>query len=123
MQCLCLFLERLSRTPVMSFADPQGSADHSLETSALLSPLLFNIFVRLLPYSCDGDVFQFADDLTNSISDSNPAALSIKLENAYNKIKVFCDNKMLQINLIKTQIIIFKSPNKSLPPDYCINLE
>src|SRR3989442_9343489 len=30
---------------------------------------------------------------------------------------------MLQINLTKTQLIIFKSPNKSLPPDYCIYLE
>ena len=93
---------------------PQGSS---------LSPLLFNIFVRQLPESCDGNVFQFADDLTNSAADSDPIALATKLEASYNKIKAFCDNKLLQINLTKTQLIVFKSPNKSLPPDYSITLE
>jgi len=47
---------------------PQGSS---------LSPLLFNIFVRHLPLSCDGQVFQFADDLTNSVADANILALSL----------------------------------------------
>ena len=114
---------RYQRVVIGDSTSPWLAVSKGVPQGSSLSPLLFNIFVRLLPHSCDGDVFQFADDLTNSISDCNPAALSIKLENAYNKIKVFCDNKMLQINLTKTQLIIFKSPNKSLPPDYCINLE
>src|SRR6267154_2594041 len=92
---------------------PQGSA---------LSPLLFNIFVRQLPQACDGDVYQFADDLTNSVSDSDPVALSSKLQSAYSKVKYFCDNKNLLINVAKTQLVVFKSAYKHLPADFCITL-
>jgi len=59
---------------------PQGSA---------LSPLLFNIFVRNIPLSADGHVFQFADDLTNSVSASDPLTLTSKLQTSYSKIKSF----------------------------------
>jgi len=57
---------------------PQGSS---------LSPLLFNIFIRQLPLSCDGQVFQFADDLTNSVADADPLNLSNKLQSTFTKIK------------------------------------
>ena len=52
---------------------PQGSS---------LSPLLFNIFVRQLPQACEGNVYQFADDLTNSVVASDPLTLSTKLQAA-----------------------------------------
>lgn len=92
---------------------PQGSA---------LSPLLFNIFVRDLPQACDGAVFQFADDLTNSVSDTDPIALSLKIQASYAKVKAFCDTKKLHINLSKTQLIIFKSSNKKLPANFTIDI-
>src|SRR5881296_3847453 len=50
---------------------PQGSP---------LSPLLFNIAIRNLPQRCDTDLFQYADDLTNSTSDKDIEGLSWKLQ-------------------------------------------
>ena len=93
---------------------PQGSP---------LSPLLFNIAVRLLPNCCNSDLFQYADDLTNSTSDSDLNVLVSKLQISYGKIKVFCEDKKLTINTAKTQVIILKSPRKKLPVDFSVSLE
>ena len=92
---------------------PQGSS---------LSPLLFNIFVRELPQACDGAVFQFADDLTNSVTASDPIVLSSNLQAAFTKVKSFCDTRELAINLSKTQLIIFKSSHKLLPTDFAVDI-
>ena len=81
------------------------------------------LLVRQLPLACDGDVYQFADDLTNSVSDSNPEALSAKLQDSYAKVKSFCDNKNLQINLSKTQLVVFKTARKQLPSGFSITLD
>jgi len=93
---------------------PQGSS---------LSPLLFNILVRRLPECSGSDCFQFADDLTNSVADSNPSLLSSKLEAINYNVKNFCQDFHLQINLKKTQLIVFKSSSRMLPKDFHIVLD
>ena len=85
--------------------------------------ILFNIMVRQLPLVCSTEVFQFADDLTNSTSANDPNQLSAKLQDNYSKIKAFCSNIGLEINLNKTQLIIFKSAAKKLPPNFVISLD
>ena len=40
-----------------------------------------------------------------------------ELSNVCSSTKAFCNSKQLDINLSKTQIIIFKSPSKNLPDD------
>jgi len=93
---------------------PQGSP---------LSPLLFNIAVRHLPRVCDTDLFQFADDLTNSASDKDLEGLSSKLQRSYEKIKEFCEDRKLKINPSKTQLIIFKSSNKRLSENFSLSID
>ena len=58
------------------------TVDKGVPQGSPLSPLLFNIVVRHLPRACDSDVFQFADDLTNSVSDNDFNGLSTKLQTA-----------------------------------------
>jgi len=93
---------------------PQGSP---------LSPLLFNIVVRHLPKVADSDVFQFADDLTNSVADTNFEGLTTKLQSTYSKVKSFCEERMLKINLDKTQLIVFKPASKKFPPNFQLTLD
>jgi len=93
---------------------PQGSP---------LSPLLSNIAVRQLPSRCDTDLFQFADDLTNSTSDNDIDGLASKLQRSYENIKGFCEERKLLINPSKTQLIIFKSPKKKITENFTMTLD
>ena len=93
---------------------PQGSA---------LSPLLFNILMRQLPSASGSDCFQFADDLTNSATCSDLNGLRDKLEKVYCNIKSFCTRFNMEINLKKTQLIVFKPVRKILPDEFHIVLD
>ena len=93
---------------------PQGSS---------LSPLLFNILVRHLPARSGSHCLQFADDLTNSVAEKTPDLLRSKLELVYNNVKRFCQSINLDINLKKTQLIVFKSSTRQLPKDFEVVLD
>ena len=93
---------------------PQGSP---------LSPLLFNILVRHLPSASGAECFQFADDLTNSAADPNLDSLRLKLQNIYQNVKQYCMSCNMQINLKKTQLIIFKKSGKKVPDDFQVVLD
>ena len=114
---------RFQRVKLDKITSPWKPVSKGVPQGSSLSPLLFNIFVRQLPLACDGDVYQFADDLTNSASDSNLEALSVKLQASYAKAKSFCDNKNLHINLSKTQLVIFKTARKQMPTDFSIKFD
>ena len=93
---------------------PQGSP---------LSPLLFNILVRNLPSESGSDCFQFADDLTNSVSSNNLEELGAKLKCTYENVKGFCHSFNLHINLKKTQLIVFKPVQRPLTDEFHIQLD
>ncbi len=114
---------RVQRVKLDKVTSPWKPVSKGVPQGSSLSPLLFNIFVRQLPLACEGDVYQFADDLTNSVSDSNPEALCVKLQASYAKVKSFCDNKNLHINLSKTQLVVFKTARKQLPSGFSITLD
>jgi len=93
---------------------PQGSG---------LSPLLFNIFARSLPSSCDSPVIQFADDVTASEADKDVDAVFHRLATSYDSIKTFCNDRGLTLNANKTQLIVFKTPAKKISGDIEIILD
>lgn len=76
-----------------------------------------------MPRSSQSDVFQFADDLTNSAADEDLNVLSTKLQNDYQGLRDFCQDRNLHINLNKTQLIIFKPARKKLPDNFGIPLD
>ena len=78
---------------------PQGSC---------LSPILFNIYVRLLPSYVSDPIFQFADDLTNSTTSNNLNDLRKNLTDNFYKIKAFCSELDLTINSEKKTMHYFK---------------
>ena len=93
---------------------PQGSC---------LSPLLFNIYVRRLPAATASSTVQFADDVTQSEADRDARQVLIRLEESFREVKSFCEQRELVINTNKTQLIIFKTPQRKLPEDLNIVLD
>lgn len=93
---------------------PQGSC---------LSPLLFSIYVSDLPMKITADVYQFADDTTEANTASTIEELVPMLEKNLKETLDYCSENALQLNLQKTQLIIFKQPSKKLPEDFTISLD
>ena len=92
---------------------PQGSC---------LSPLLFNIFVRHIPTLTEADCIQFADDITESVADMCLAGMAQKLTVSFEKVKQYCDSNELVVNAAKTQLIVFKAPNRKIPEEFKLTL-
>jgi len=93
---------------------PQGSG---------LSPLLFNIFARKLLKQCTSSTFQFADDTTLATANLSLSAVVENLMASFYAVKEFCDSHELKINQEKTQFIVFKKPEKSIPDDFQLTLD
>ena len=93
---------------------PQGSC---------LSPLLFNIYVYDLPAAVDLDIYQYADDITESATADNVEEITNNLVEGFKQTQIYCNSLDLQVNATKTQFIMFKQPTKKLPMDLCINLD
>ena len=79
---------RLKRVKVNNVTTPWREVSKGVPQGSSLSPLLFNILVRHLPETSGSDCFQFADDLTNSVAESNPGLLCSKLETVYSNVNV-----------------------------------
>ena len=94
--------DRIQRVKIGSAVSTWSPVSKGVPQGSPLSPLLFNIAVRLLPHSVDTEVFQFADDLTNAVADKNADNLALKLQDSYSTIKSFCADKNLSINVDKT---------------------
>ena len=93
---------------------PQGSC---------ISPILFNIYTRLLPDKVSDPIFQFADDITNSTSANNVEQIETNLTENFRHIKEFCQELNLKINTEKTQCIILKLPSKKMDKPFELQLD
>jgi len=93
---------------------PQGS---------ILSPLLFNIFVRNFARQCTSPIFQFANDTMLITEEPSLSVVTEKLSAAFDDVKQFCDAHDLKINLEKTQLILFKKPGTPIPDDFHLILD
>jgi ribonuclease P/MRP protein subunit RPP40 len=115
---LALFVDFLSNrrqrvTQNGSFA-PWRNISKGVPQGSCLSPILFNIFIRLLPSVLNDPIFQFADDLTNSTTSNNITDLKFKLTENFNSIKRFCSKIDLTINASKTQCLLLKLPSQKI---------
>jgi ribonuclease P/MRP protein subunit RPP40 len=112
--------QRVTQTTV---ATPWKPVTQGVPQGSGLSPLLFNIFVRKLPAACSADTLQFADDVTNSVADTDAAVIARKLTDSFYEVKSFCDEHHLKINAAKTQLVVFKTPSKRLPDSFEIVID
>lgn len=82
-----------------------------------MGPLLFSIFVRNIP--TEVDCVQFADDITKSVADKDLAVIAQKLTTSFTKVKDYCKSNDLVVKTSRTQLLIFETPNKKIPDDFC----
>ena len=124
---LNLFIDFLSRRKFRVIQDNQVGSwmdiSKGVPQGSCLSPMLFNIYVRLLPSFVSDPIFQFADDLTNSSTSNNLNDLRKNLTENFNKVKAFCSELDLTINSEKTQCIILKLPSTKIENDFELLLD
>lgn len=115
--------DRFQRVARKADATPWKPVQRGVPQGSCLSPLLFNIYVRNLPAANLLSTKQYADDITDSISGSDPAVIARQLTEGFNATKQFCDEHELEINATKSQLMIFKAPNKQFPGDFELTLD
>ena len=76
-----------------------------------------------IPKFAQSNTWQFADDVTQSEVAVTTEAVISKLEETFLRTKNFCQDKRLNINEAKTQLIIFKSAAKRIPDNIVLNLD
>ena len=114
---------RVQRVSQGGILTPWNPISRGVPQGSCLSPLLFNILVRDLPRAVRSSTWQFADDVTHSVSSNSAETIKKELADVYLATKNFCSSKHLQINLAKTQFIIFKSPSRKLEVDFSLVLD
>jgi len=109
----------VTRESITSFK----SINRGVPQGSCLSPLLFNIYVNDLPLGLSCDTTQDADDITESAHDTSLNTVKTKLIDSFAQTVDYCNKLELTVNTSKTQIIIFKNPNKkfNVNPEISIN--
>ena len=90
---------------------------------SVLGPLLFLIYINDLPLSSSKLAFYlFADDTNIYCESESLDQLQSMVNRELKKVKMWLEAKKLSLNIDKTNFIIFKSPQRSLPKNVSIKI-
>ena len=102
----------------VSIAAPLGAG---VPQGAILSPLLFIIYVNDIVHATSASVNLFADDMSSFLIDSSPSALCTRLQAVVNRLSQWFDKWLLTVNVEKLAVLAFCQPH-SKPIDLSITL-
>ena len=76
---------------------------------AILSPLLFILYINDITSSTAEDINLFADDTSLSIIAKDPSSLALRVQHAVDNISEWFDRWLLTANSLKTKLVVFRS--------------
>ena len=82
---------------------------------AILSPLLFLVYVNDMPDATSAELNLFADDTSAYITDKSPAALQTRLQTVVDELEVWFRKWALTVNTVKSALMVIGSRRRVLP--------
>ena len=92
--------DAVSSTLPLSAGVPQG---------AILSPLLFILYVNDITQVSSADVNLFADDTSSFVADKCPHRLCARLQDTVDQLAKWFDRWLLTVNVKKSAVVLFRS--------------
>ena len=107
-------LGRKQRTAVGRSLSPIADLHAGVPQGAILSPLLFSLYMNDIVEATGADINLFADDTSVCVTDSSPCRLQQKMQHAVEKLAAWFSSWALSINNKKSALMVFTS-RKSVP--------
>lgn len=127
LKLLQTYLYRRKQRIILQTQDPTtyvswwDTSRHDVPQGSVLGPLLFNVYINDLPGTLTGlaHIILYADDTTIIVSTKDEETLNYKINLIMNHIYMWFQNNQLILNLEKTHVIKFTTPNAL---DYSLHL-
>ena len=115
---------RQQHVSIEGFNSSKLSVNIGVPQGSVLGPLLFLIYLNDLHKSIiHSSVHHFADDTNLLLVDKSPKTISKKLNADLRKLCNWLKANKIALNVAKTELIIFRHPNKKLLYDLVIKLD
>ena len=110
-------------TDVEGHTSPFSDIAAGVPQGAILSPLLFLIYVNDLPsHACSSEINLFADDTSASVRAKSPSVPSDKLQSAVVECADWFERWHLSVNHQKSELLVIRSRNtKPVPINLCLD--
>ncbi len=105
---------RQQRTRIGCAVSSSLSLSAGVPQGAILSPLLFILYVNDIITATPASVNLFADDTSAVVMDSCPTSLEVRLQHTLTSLSDWFDRWLLAVNPVKSAVVIFHT--RGMPP-------
>ena len=103
---------RCQRTRVDNAISTPSTLSAGVPQGAILSPLLFIIYINDITQATPASINLFADDTSSFVVDACPSRLATRLQATIDSLSLWFDKWLLSVNIQKSAIIAFHTKGK-----------
>ena len=107
--------DRQQRTRVARAVSDSRSLLAGVPQGAILSPLLFILYVNDIVDATPASVNLFADETSSFVVASNPSDLRAKLQAVVDSLSTWFDKWLLSVNIEKSAVLALRQPRSKSP--------